>query len=273
MKMIDPKYAKDIIGTHIWISSREGQNLKHVSIRIIVTSLFVLGQFLYISCSASTSDKVKGEYISLAQPRSLPHIKAIPGATIHRSNFDSEEVSRLAKEGILIGSNSFGQQINLISGNVLISPDKDTIISAAGAEIQLAAGSSAFIVNNTDGLTIYDLHQTRAKQIAIKFAGNKFIVEPGQLLILTKHNVVDFQTLKTNCRRVPYTNAKSAVSAEAPMNIFLGQFSLIAALVNIAPLKHVIQSNNIQDKKLLDRLVRDAVMLGSNTDELYISNK
>src|ERR1700677_4339340 len=108
------------------------------AILILVTS--IAAQALNLPVYANTNEET---LVAFAQPATMATAKAnleeethkvelqnhvVPGVAIYAHNFGGDEANRLAQDGVLIGSNSLGNYIELQSGNVLLTPENDIVV-------------------------------------------------------------------------------------------------------------------------------------------------
>ncbi len=190
----------------------------------------------------------------------------INGITLYAQSCGGDEAQRLAKEDVYIGSDSAGNYINLEKGNVLLIPDKNMVVGTNLGKINVVAQANLFLVKSEDGLVIYDLSQTQPKQIIIMVNQKKIALTPGCMLVLTREKTKDFEHLKINCHTVAYSNVKEVDLCRDTVKAFIANFSITAAMTAICPLMRLIQSHSQQDKLVMDRLMKTAVILGDRMD-------
>ena len=186
----------------------------------------------------------------------------VPGVAIYAHNFGYDEANRLAKDGVLIGTDSVGNYIDLQSGNILLSPEKDIIVNTHAGKIYIESGATVFISELGNNVVIYDLHQTQPKQVSIMLNKHKLVMEPGRMLVVTAQNIDDFEQLEVNCHCVTYRNAKPVNMNVNGVKAFLAEFSIASALVTIQPLQRLTVSSHKQDQIALERILKGAVILG-----------
>ena len=184
---------------------------------------------------------------------------------------NGDEANRLAREGVLIGSDSVNNYLSLEGGNILLNPEKDMIVGTSQGKISVKAGASIFISQHGEDVVIYDLLQTKPNQVSMVTAANKHkvVLEPGHMLVLTPRNIDNFDNLPIDCHRVECSH-KMHLDIHSTVQGFMANFSIASAMSKIEPLKESIASGNKQDELITTKLVRGAVVLGesdvSNTD-------
>lgn len=241
--------------------------------------MITAGQSFYIAASAESNPAQAETLVAFAQPRSVTMANyktaleeetrlveaqnhVIPGIAIYAHNFGGDEASRLAKDGVIIGSNSVDNYIDLQSGNVLLTPDKDIVVGTNKGKISIAAGATVFVSESNKDVVIYDLLQTKPKQVSIIVNKQKLVMEPGRMLVISGQNIDGFEKLEMNCHCVTYRNAKAVNMNVNGVKTFLAEFSIASALVTIQPLQRLTVSSHKQDQIALERILKGAVILG-----------
>ena len=186
----------------------------------------------------------------------------MPGIAIYAHNFGGDEANRLVRDGVLVGSNSVGNYIDLQSGNVLLTPEEDIVVGTNKGKISIAAGATVFISESNNDVVVYDLLQTKPKQVSMIINKHKMVMEPGRMLVATAQNTDDFEKLDINCHCVAYRNATTCDLNSKAVKAFVADFSIASALTTVQPLQRLTVSNHKEDKIALDRLIKGAVLLG-----------
>ena len=155
--------------------------------------------------------------------------------------------------------------LNINRGNVLLSPDRDICVSTHEANIHIAAGATIFLMESNNSVVIYDLYQNKPKQVAIVVDKAKFFMEPGRMLVLTKQNTQNFETLEANCHSISYHKPHQIDINNEAMRAFVADFSILSAFAKIQPLKRLITSDDKKDKEILGRILKSALLLSNFT--------
>lgn len=195
----------------------------------------------------------------------------VKGMAAYAYNFGNNEKEWLANGGVLIGSNSTNNFLDLENGNILLSPVQNIVVSTREGSLYISAGASVFIIESGNDVVIYDLLQTKPNQVFFIVNQHKLMIEPGHMLVITKQNTDEFDQLAANCHCVTYRNAKSLNLHDNTVTAFVANFSIASALVTIEPLKQLTISNHKQDQTAFDRLVKSAVILGNIRPSARIS--
>ncbi len=188
-------------------------------------------------------------------------------------NYGIDEAYRLAKEGVLIGSDSDDNYISLKQGNILLSPDKDIFVGTSEGNISIGAGATVFVMQSVDGLVVYNISQTNPQQVTVTNKANNqnTVLGASRLLVLTKQNAQSFEKLNLNCHAVDYSKAQPLDLHDNTVKAFLANFSVASALMTIEPLKRLTVSHNKRDRLALEKLAKNA-MLSSDTTTSAFAN-
>lgn len=185
----------------------------------------------------------------------------IAGTTISAFNFGSDEIDRLARDGVFIANESGANSLTLENGNILTTPDRDVLIATSDTRIFVGAGATVFIMKAGENVVIYDLIQTRPKQVSVVVNKQRMIMEPGRMLAITKQNVEQLQNLPVNCHAVAYRKAQQ-IDLNGNVRVFAANFSIASALSTIQPLRRLTASPYKQDQITLEKLWKDAQIEG-----------
>ncbi len=189
----------------------------------------------------------------------------IEGTTIYAYNFGGEEIHRLANDGVVLAQDSGDNYLNLQHGNIVLTPDRKILVSTNESKIYIASGASVFIMKSDNELVLYDLLQTQPNQVSVLVNTQKIAMQPGQMLVLTRQNVQNFEKLDASCRKVAYTNAQP-LNVTGNIKAFIAHFSITSALVKIEPLQRLTTSNFHHDKLALNKLLKGAIIQGDSVD-------
>ena len=153
--------------------------------------------------------------------------------------------------------------MNIEQGNLLLCPETDLCISTPQANIYLAAGATVFLIESGEDLVLYDLYQKKAKQISVVVDKMQLIMSPGRMLVLTRENTRNFANLEANCRSVSYSHPQLIDLHNDQIKAFVADYSILSALARIQPLKRLTASSDKQDRLVLERILRSALILAS----------
>ena len=170
---------------------------------------------------------------------------------------NNSEHSKATQAGFVTQTNYF----NLDSGNILISPERDLIIGTEEGLVSIGSGATIFVMESRTDMIIYDLYQTKPKQVSVTINNHKLVMEPGCMLVITKEKTRSFEELNANCHSIRYRKAQEIDLQESAVSAFVANFSIFSALVRIQPLKQLVDSKDKRDQLLLQKLLKSAAML------------
>jgi len=186
----------------------------------------------------------------------------IPGAKSYNHVFTGKETSLLIHDGMkLYGNNGEDNYLNIDKGNVLLSPDKDIVVGTHEGNINIASGAIAFVMESGNDVVVYDLRQSMAKQVSVMVNNHRVCLHPGNMMVLTRQQVNDFEDIDAECHMISYRGAEEIAVNDKVVKVFIAEYSIASALVTIEPLRQLIASNDRQDKAALEKIIKGAVML------------
>ncbi len=192
--------------------------------------------------------------------------QVIPGVAIYSCNFGCDEATRLAKEGVYIGSNSIRNYIDLKGGNILLNAERDIVVGTWSGNIRVRAGAIAFIMASDKDIAIYDLLQTKPKQISVTVSKNRIFMKPERMLVLTEQEAKNFESLEVDCHRIAYRNVQP-LDLNGQCEIIRGfgaDFSVAEAVITIQPLRQLAISRNREDRATVQKMLKESVHFAAN---------
>jgi hypothetical protein len=77
---------------------------------------------------------------------------------------------------------------------------------------------------------------------------------------VTTQEQSNFNLLQGSSRRIPYRDVHR-VNVAARTETFIGSFDMASALLTVAPLKQMLPSQNPEEKKTVDQIIKASVLL------------
>ena len=231
-------------------------------------SILVLSSSLANLACADTIEFSDGASISSAAPADklgqagdprLSHL--IKGVKLYSHSLDAQQIALLAKDGIRISSTGKENCLGLEDGNVLFVPDKNILVDTAHGRLELGAGAIVFAMVSNDGLVLYDLRQSSAKQVSILIDDQKIFIEPGYMLVVTKYGNDNFEKLDLDCHSIIHGVPQKVILSTKNANVFLSEFSISATFLTVKPLRQLIASNDKYDKATFEKILKGAAAL------------
>jgi hypothetical protein len=186
--------------------------------------------------------------------------KPIFGASSFAGSFNQSEIEKLTLKGVILGSNSGDNQLELLKGNVFFRPNADIVVRGREGEVSIGANASVFVMENGRDFCVYDLYQSSADKVAISCADRTIKLNPGSVAVVTTQEQSNFNLLQGSSRRIPYRDVHR-VNVAARTETFIGSFDMASALLTVAPLKQMLPSQNPEEKKTVDQIIKASVLL------------
>jgi len=181
----------------------------------------------------------------------------IAGTTVSAFRFGADEINRLAKDGVILTSDSGHNCFNLEHGNILLTPDTDILISTNHGKIFIGAKATVFIMKSNHDVVVYDMVQTKPNQVSVVINRQRLAMEPGNMLALSNQNIQRLSDMEIDCRSITHHRAQ-LINLKNNTKAFRANFSIASAMTNIQPLRRLTYSPYKKDKSTLDKLWKNA---------------
>jgi len=187
----------------------------------------------------------------------------IPGTKSYEHSFIGAENNRLLTYGMKLNNSTISNYLNIDRGNILLAPGKEIIVGTHEGNVYMLPGSIAFVMESGADVCIYSLRQSGPKQVSVLVNKHRIFLHPGQMMVLTRQNVHDFENIDADCHMVSYHSAQEVIMPEKEVKVFVAEYSIASAFLAIEPLQQLIDSDDKQDKIAMNQIVKSAVMLGN----------
>ena len=195
----------------------------------------------------------------LAATSNIDIAETIAASLIQETKFDNEDLKKIDRSNIIIGNQSRQNKLHLTSGNALFTPNRDITVLTEIGEIDIARGSTVFIMKSASGLvSVYDLHDTGNSKVVIRAGNNRLKLSPGMQITLC--NSLDQFKQANLGYLIPHRKLQREVLS-AGLNVYSGGFSIQCAIVRIQPLRNRLLSADKSNYKETNRLLKDFVIL------------
>jgi len=192
-------------------------------------------------------------------------ISSIAGAKSYLHSFTAAEISRLTNDGMSLNKTSADNYLSVDRGNILLSPDKKIIVGTHEGNVYLSRGAIAFVMESGHDVIVYDLRQSQPRQVSIIVNKHKLFLHPGNMLVLTKQHIEDFEDIDADCHRISYRRVQAVPISGRELKAFIAEYSIASAMLVVEPLKQLIVSSNKEDSNVLHKIIKGAVMLNDFT--------
>jgi hypothetical protein len=181
---------------------------------------------------------------------------------IRADRFNLEQLSGIDQDGIVIGSNCHDNVIDLSKGNAIFAPHKDILVLTDLAEISIKAGSLVCVFKPEPGVVaVYDLHDSGSKKITIKTKDEILSLLPGKEIILSNRSKAEAEFEKINpAHKIAYRKLEQR-DLPSGTKVYSTEFSIPSAFLYVKPLREILLSDNKEDRKIADHLLKNFVIL------------
>ncbi len=128
-------------------------------------------------------------------------------------------------------------------------------------KLNLHKGAIVLAVKTNTSISIYNLHDNSAKSVVCELANNSITIEPGRCLILSK-GASNFATINpfelTGYRMLENTKINN-------YSIYKADYSILSLIAGLKPLKVMLSDNNLNNQKLLNKILKTASIIHSTT--------
>ncbi|HIA54971.1 MAG TPA: hypothetical protein EYN91_23295 [Candidatus Melainabacteria bacterium] len=138
------------------------------------------------------------------------------------------------------------------------------VVGTHEGNVHIPAGAIAFIMENGNDVAIFDFHQTNTKSIRVVSGGKLITLDPGRMVLLSREKTDNFEEIAHHCRCIGYRHAKTEQLNDS-IRAFAMDFSIPSALNAVMPFKQMLASSVPQEKKVIEKLMMDAVLLQEST--------
>ncbi len=153
--------------------------------------------------------------------------------------------------------NPEGNLVSLPSGNAFLLPDHDIQVQTPNSVVKVAAGAAVMIFQTDNGISVFNLHDEKAGDVAITVGDETQEIGVGrQLTVSTKQDGAPSDSVPGS---VGHRNSahgqmssKSAISSE---------FSLASALSNFSGLRRLRTSSDPEERRKADKILKTAAAL------------
>jgi hypothetical protein len=184
------------------------------------------------------TDLTRLQDINLSGPRQRDQVLALIGgvsvsvkqavAIFAGTDFDSQTISSMKREGINFGADTGGRHFNLDRGIVLFAPKSDIVVSTRQGDVHINSGAIVLIFEDGQDVAVFDLCDPRQGAVKFVTAGNVLPLSPGVEVVLTTKSSGTFNDVNpaksVACRNVEKIALKNVIIA------YISEFSIVSAL-------------------------------------------
>lgn len=176
-------------------------------------------------------------------------------------SLSQDQLTNLQTHGVKL-SKAEGKNVFILEkGNLVFHPDKPITIQSGNATIKIAGGAMVHVMRNGDDILICDMHDAHSGDVEVSVSGTRVLLAPGQQLVVTSKNAVDFSAINPN-QAVAYRNA-TTLDLGNGMTGYLSEVSLLSALRAYPGIQRLATSNSPKERRLLAQMMKNAAIISS----------
>lgn len=150
--------------------------------------------------------------------------------------------------------NPAGSLVSLPSGNALVFPDHDITVETPLASVKVNAGSAVMIMQNSSGVAIFNLFDSRTGDVTVSHNGDNHSLPVGRQVVLTSDSGAKFD--QVNPSMVGYRNLSQG--RVGSRKAFASEFSFFSALSTLKGLRDLLASSDKGDYARAQKLLKTA---------------
>jgi hypothetical protein len=148
----------------------------------------------------------------------------------------------------------------------LISCPVNTTVKTELGYVDCKQGSHMFVVNRKDTVAICTLESPNVGDVVVHVGGNfSTRVPPGREILLTKDLSGAFDKLSP-AHQISHRDGMELGTIDGT-RVAVAEFSLPSAILAISPLGEKLNSNKPEDRRIVDAMLKDAVILTKLTGD------
>ena len=180
------------------------------------------------------------------------------------SSFNANELTALSRQGIIFGSNSNNDFIDLHKGIVFFMPKSPVTVKIREGIVKIPAGAHVWINETGADGVVCDFHDNLYTGSVKVIANNKELtLSPGTQVLLTRDNTADFESLNP-CNEFGCRNVRSS-DVGGGIKVFICDFSISNGMANIPVIPNLLKSQDAAQRKAAWLMIKNATILNDLT--------
>jgi hypothetical protein len=172
--------------------------------------------------------------------------------------FESLKRASKIQANVLSGSDAIGSDSEsnrtIADEAVLIASTKDEVVSTPFGRISVAKNSVVLIIGNTDGISIYDIHDGRKGAVKIVAGKSELRLAPGRHVSVSRNSVERFESINP-AFLIGHRNLLSHGIGNN-LKAFSSEFSQASAISAVAPLHELLAKPNARTKSIAEAMLK-----------------
>ncbi|MBS1993016.1 MAG: hypothetical protein JSS83_21010 [Cyanobacteria bacterium SZAS LIN-3] len=145
------------------------------------------------------------------------------------------------------------------SGSVVYAPVTPLQVNTPHGQIQIAPNSVVLVMNFSNGLAVYDLHDSRNGAVSIVSNGEKIPLGPGRAVVITNGGDHGFEYVNP-AQLFAYRNLRSR-ALSGGRRAYHSEFHTLQAISCVQPLKEMLRSKDAGAQKISGQLLKTSAIL------------
>jgi len=245
-------------------------NLNVANTRLTSSEISSLGTTGDISSLATTSDISSMNTTSGISENSGDLF--ISAAYLGDEDADQNEfaVERVGSVQLNAHASSEHDKYTLRRGSVVFAPTADKTIETLHGTVKMKAGAIAIVTQSTNGLSVYDLHDSKRNSVVVEVNDKALRLSPGQHVTVSGAafsgaDARDYASV--NPIELVQHRGLSHTKLDNGLSLYTSEFSIPSACYAVKPLQRLMQSKHPEASAIAKRVFKtSAVLMTLNPD-------
>lgn len=209
-----------------------------------------------LSLTPAVNSVIDDSYMTTSQPKARNVNAKLVSHKQLSLNSNEETIATNATDALV--DQVIGDTHNMDSDSAVVVATRDMKVVSPVGSVNIAAGAIAFITTDNGRLSVYDLEDRHKGSVVVETDGRQISLCPGTHLTVTRDGAKQYADI--NPVEMILHRSMNRQVGNANSTIFHSEFSIPSAIEAIKPLMSIIKSNNVEAKKIRERLMKTAAI-------------
>jgi hypothetical protein len=159
-------------------------------------------------------------------------------------------------------------QKQLPASNVLLAPQDHNASAKAGiAEISVARGAAAFVLNDGHSVVVLSLHDGKRGDVNVVAGGHTFKLRAGEQVVISDDAQADYKDANPLAKLAMRKLQSAAINESS--KAFVSEFSLPSAIMQLGMLSRLQHSQVAHERSLYGKMLKNAVVMQAVTAQTH----
>jgi len=163
-------------------------------------------------------------------------------------------------------STTKGQKLS--NSNLVLYEKEARTIQTKLAAVTCAASSVVFVCEKNDSVAVFVFDQAKKGDVKVDLEGKSFSVPVGEEVVVTNKSNATFQ--QVNPLRISFRHLTPKAAVVGDRYIYRAEFMIQNAIEVIYQLRKLADSTDPEERKLIDRILKNAAILQSDAGRAFI---